>query len=26
VLPGPEEAKILAPIFKAGNWMAAGTA
>ncbi|HTN71333.1 MAG TPA: Phenylacetic acid catabolic protein [Methylomirabilota bacterium] len=26
VLPGPEEAKILEPIFKAGNWMTAGTA
>jgi hypothetical protein len=26
VLPGPEDAKILAPLFKTGNWMAAGTA
>jgi hypothetical protein len=26
VLPGPEDEKILAPIYKAGNWMAAGNA
>jgi benzoyl-CoA 2,3-dioxygenase component B len=26
VLPGPEEQKILEPIFKAGNWMSAGSA
>lgn len=26
VLPGPEEDKILEPIFKAGNWMSAGAA
>jgi benzoyl-CoA 2,3-dioxygenase component B len=26
VLPGPEDSKILAPIFKSGKWMAAGTA
>ena len=26
VLPGPEEAKALEPIFKAGQWMTAGTA
>jgi hypothetical protein len=26
VLPGPEDRKILEPIFKTGNWMNAGTA
>jgi hypothetical protein len=26
VLPGPEEKKTLAPIFRSGNWMAAGSA
>jgi benzoyl-CoA 2,3-dioxygenase component B len=26
VLPGPEEKKTLEPIFKSGNWMAAGSA
>jgi hypothetical protein len=26
VLPSSEDAKTLEPIFKAGNWMAAGTA
>jgi benzoyl-CoA 2,3-dioxygenase component B len=26
VLPGPADQKILEPIFKAGNWMSAGTA
>ncbi len=26
VLPGPEEAKALEPIFKSGHWMTAGTA
>jgi benzoyl-CoA 2,3-dioxygenase component B len=26
VLPGPEDLKALEPIFKAGNWMTAGTA
>ena len=26
VLPGPEERKVLEPIFKAGNWMSAGAA
>jgi hypothetical protein len=26
VLPGPAEQKLLEPIFRAGNWMAAGTA
>jgi hypothetical protein len=24
VLPGPEDQKILEPIFNAGNWMSAG--
>jgi hypothetical protein len=26
VLPGPEDKKILEPIFRAGNWMTAGAA
>jgi hypothetical protein len=26
VLPGPADLKVLEPIFKARNWMAAGTA